>query len=248
MPMKPEFYDRSKRANVYNSIYMYKVISLACILVLAIILIVLFIRDRANYGEALGNKTPTFLIVVAICIVLFIATTIIDFYILSSTASIGHRLSKLAYIDHLTGLPNRYSCDLLINSFNTPERLAGAGFVLMQLSNLGSINEDTGHEGGNWLITEFSSILEDISENYGYAGRNSGNEFILLIENCDSTAIEMFLLNLTRRIQGYNEMNVGSPMEVSYSKVLNSEEHKESISELISLGYKKIHEMPQTLS
>jgi diguanylate cyclase (GGDEF)-like protein len=246
--MKPEFYDRSKRANVYNSIYMYKVISLACLLVLSIILIVLFLRDRAYYAEISGTHTPTFLIVVAVSIALFIVSIIIDFYILSSTASIGHRLSKLAYIDHLTGLPNRYSCDLLINSFNDPERLPGAGFVLMELSNLGSINKDTGHEGGNWLITEFSSILEDISENYGYAGRNSGNEFILLMENCDSTQVDMFLLDLTRRIRGYNEMNVGSPMEVCYSKVLNCEEHKESISELISLGYKKIREMPQKLS
>ncbi len=246
--MKPEFYDRSKRANVYNSIYLYKVISLACLLILTVILIVLYLKDRAYYGEALGTQTPPFMIVVGICIALFIVSMIIDFYILSSTASIGRRLNKMAYIDHLTGLPNRYSCDLLINSFNTPERLKNAGFVLMQISNLNSINQDTGHQGGNWLITEFSSILEDVSEKYGYAGRNSGNEFILLIENCDSTAIEMFLLDLTRRIQGYNEMNVGSPMEVSYSKVLNSDEHKESISELISLGYKKIHEMPQTLS
>ncbi len=246
--MKPEFYDSSKRANVYNSIYLYKVISIVCLIILTITLSIVYFKDRAYFKEAMGTQPTAFMILVAVCIGLFGLTIILDFYILSRTASIGRRLNKMAYIDHLTGLPNRYSCDLLINSFNTPERLSGAGFVLMQISNLYSINEDTGHEKGNWLITEFSSILEDVSEDYGYAGRNSGNEFILLIENCDSTAIEMFLLNLTRRIRGYNELNLGSPMEVSYSKVLNSDEHKESISELISLGYKKLREMPQTLS
>ena len=246
--MKPEFYDRSKRVNVYNSIYIYKITSLVCLLILTAILTVLFMKDREYYGEALGTQTPAFMIVVAICILLFIITIILDFFILSRTASIGRRLNKLAYIDKLTGLPNRYSCDLLISSFNSPERLKGAGFVLMQISNLGSVNQDNGHDNGNWLISEFSSILEDVSENYGYAGRNSGNEFILLVENCDSTAVEMFLSDLTKRIHGYNEMNLGSPMEVSYSKVLNSEENKDTISDVISLGYAKLREMPQTLS
>lgn len=246
--MKPEFYDRSKRVNIYNSIYIYKVISLVCLVILTVILTILFLKDRAYFDKVPGGRPHAFMIVVAVCIILFVISILLDFYILTRTASIGRRLNKMAFIDHLTGLPNRYSCDLLISSFNSPERLEKAGFVLMQIANLGNVNQDVGHDNGNWLITEFSSILEDVSENYGYAGRNSGNEFILLMENCDSTAIELFLLELTKRIQGYNEMNLGSPMEVSYSKVLNSEEHKDSISDVISLGYRKIREMPQTLS
>ena len=59
---------------------------------------------------------------------------------------------------------------------------------------------------------------------------------------------KVFLLDLAKRIHGYNEMNVGSPIEVTYSRVLNLDEHKEKISDLISLGYQKIREMPQTLS
>ena len=120
--------------------------------------------------------------------------------------------------------------------------------MLMQISNLNSVNDTDGHTGGNWLISEFSEMLEDVSENYGFIGRNGGNEFIILIENCDSTTADMFLLDLTKRIHGYNEMNVGSMVEVVYSKVLNCDEHLEKISDLVSLGYKKIHEMPQRLS
>ena len=154
----------------------------------------------------------------------------------------------MAYLDHLTGLPNRYSCDLLIESFNNPQRLPMAGFMLMKLGNLDSTNDENGHDNGNWLISEFSTILEDVSANFGYVGRNGGNEFIILIENCDSTAADMFLLELTKRIHGYNEMNVGTPIEVAYSKVLNCDENVENISDLISLGYKKIREMPLKLS
>ena len=87
-----------------------------------------------------------------------------------------------------------------------------------------------------------------MAENYGYVGRNGGNEFIVLLDNCDSTSADMFLLDLTKRIHGYNEMNVGTPLDVSYAKVLNIDERKNSISELISEGYKKLRAMPQTLS
>lgn len=246
--MKPDFYAKSKRVNVYNSIYIYKVISLALLVILTAILSYLFHRDKARFQEFMNMATPSFFVVVAICLVLFVVCIILDFYILRKTAAIGRRLNKMAYIDKLTGLPNRYSCDLLIESFSAPERLENAGFILMQISNLASINSQNGHDNGNWLISEFCTILEDVSADYGYAGRNGGNEFILLMENCDSTAADMFLLDLTKRIHGYNEMNVGSPLEVAYSRALNCDEHKEKISDLISHGYRKLREAPQILS
>jgi diguanylate cyclase (GGDEF)-like protein len=246
--MKPDFYDTSKRANVYNSIYIYKVFSLVLLGILAIILTILFHKDKEIFHQISSASTPAFFIGVGVCLILFAISIVIDFHILTQTASIGRRLNKLAYLDHLTGLPNRYSCDLLIESFNNPERLPNAGFMLMKIGNLDSINSATGHDNGNWLISEFCAILEDVSERYGYVGRNGGNEFIILIENCDSTVADMFLLDLSKRINGYNEMNVGAPIELTYSRVLNQDEHKEKISELISLGYQKIREMPQTLS
>ncbi len=246
--MRPEFYDKSKRANIYNTIYVYKIISLVVLMVLTITLAVLFHKNKELFHQITDASTPAFFVVVGLSLVIFTIFIILDFYILGRTASIGKRLNKLAFIDHLTGLPNRYSCDLLIDSFNTPERLENAGFVLLQIHNLYSINESDGHTNGNWLISEFSTMLEDVSEKYGYVGRNSGNEFILLMENCDSTMADMFLLDLTKRIHGYNGMNVGAPLEVAYAKALNCDEHKEKISELISLGYSKIKEAPQILS
>ena len=246
--MKPEFYDRSKRANIYNTIYIYKIVSLVVLGVLTVILALLFHKDKEIFHQISDASTPAFFVVVGVCLALFVISVVMDFYILSRTASIGRHLNKMAYLDHLTGLPNRYSCDLLIDSFNNPDRLPNAGFMLMKLSNLVSINDENGKDNGNWLISEFCTILEDVSESYGYVGRNGGNEFIILIENCDSTAADMFLSDLTKRIHGYNEMNVGTPIEVAYARVLNCDEHVDRISELISLGYKKIREMPLTLS
>ena len=246
--MKPEFFDKSKRSAVYRTIYILKIISLCILVVFTIITFVLFSRYKALFREVSGEQLPTIFVFMAICLIFFILAILLDFYILRRTASIGRHLNKLAYIDKLTGLPNRYSCDLLINSFNSPDRLPSAGFLLLKINNLIAINNSNGHDNGNFLISEFCSILEDVSQDYGYVGRNGGNEFMVLMDDCDSTKAEMFLMELTKRIHGYNEMNVGDPLEIAYSKVLNLDEGKEKISELVSLGYRKLHDSPQILS
>jgi diguanylate cyclase (GGDEF)-like protein len=246
--MKSEFYDKSKRAHIYSSIFIYKVASLIILLIMTVILAVLFHKDKAMYHEKIGEQTPAIFFVMAACLILFVLSILFDFYILKRTTSIGSHLNQLAYIDKLTGLPNRYSCDLLINSYNDPERLRNSGFILLKINNLAAVNADNGHDNGNFLISEFCSILEDVTSEYGYVGRNGGNEFLVLMDDCDSTKADMFLLDLTKRIHGYNEMNVGTPLEVAYSRLINQDEKAEKISDLISKGYQKIREAPQILS
>ena len=238
--MQSEFFDKNKRATVYNNIYIYKIISLVILAILTIVLIIMFVRDKERFGLST--------VIMLITLILFTFSVIFDFYILHRTASIGRHLNRLAYIDKLTGLPNRYSCDLIFESFSSPEILPNAGFLLLKINNLSSINKDNGHTNGNFLISEFSSILEDVSQDYGHIGRNGGNEFIMIMENCDDVKADMFLMDLTKRIHGYNEMNIGDPLEVAYSRCLNRDEHKEKIAELISLGYKRLKEIPQILS
>ena len=239
--MKSEFFDRNKRATVYNNIFIYKVISLIILAILTILLSVMIFKDADSV------TSPVFYVML-FTLFLFVISIIIDFSVLHRTASIGIHLNRLAYIDKLTGIPNRYSCDLLFESFSTPELLPATGFLLLKINNLISINEDNGHTNGNFLISEFSSILEDIGQEYGHVGRNGGNEFIVIMDNCDNAKVSSLLKDLGKRIHGYNEMNVGDPLEIAYSSCLNREEHKEKISDLISLTYKRLREEPQILS
>lgn len=245
--MKSEFYDKKKRAHIYKAIYTYKIATLCIILALNVILACIFLNNIEVYNAYSKSLWPYYTIM-GIRILIFIASIFLDIYILKKTASIEKRLSTLAFLDKLTGLPNRYSCDLLIQGYSDSDKLPGVGFILMQLKNLKDINSGSGHNDGNNLIADFSSILEDVGDGYGYIGRNGGNEFIVLLEDCDNTKIEMFLMDLTKRIHGYNELNVGAPIEISYSKVLNNLEHMNKITDVISLGYRRIHEIPQILS
>ena len=245
--MKSEFYDKKKRAHIYKAIFTYKILTLFLILFLNFVLAFFFFKNIDTYNANREFLAPYYT-VVGLRILIVIASIFLDIYILKKTASIEKRLSTLAFLDKLTGLPNRYSCDLLIQGYSESDKLPNLGFILMQLNNLKDINSGSSHKEGNNLIAEFSSILEDVGNEYGYIGRNGGNEFIVLLEDCDNTKIDMFLMDLTKRIHGYNELNVGAPIEVSYSKVLNSLEHMDKITDVISLGYRRIHEIPQILS
>ena len=49
--MKPGFYDKSKRTNVYNSIFIYKMVSLIILGVLTIILAFLYHRDKEIFHQ-----------------------------------------------------------------------------------------------------------------------------------------------------------------------------------------------------
>lgn len=246
--MKTEFYNKTKRQSIYSSVFIYKIISLCILAVLTCIMAVLFHKYKTMYHEYTDEATPVLFLFMAACLVIFVISIFLDIYILKKTVSIGQRLSKLAYIDKLTGLPNRYSCDLLLDSFSDPSTLEKTGFLLLRLNNLVTINADNGHDNGNHLISAFANILEDTASDYGYAGRNGGNEFVVLMENCDNTKAEMFLMDLTKKLNNYNETNQDNPIEVAYAKALNENEHKEKISELISLGYQRIREIPQILS
>ncbi|WP_158588728.1 GGDEF domain-containing protein [Butyrivibrio sp. X503] len=241
--MKADFYSKSQRANIYNSVFTYKVVSLFILFVITVILAYNYNKDKnllSGAGGIIGLVTAS--------IILFGISIILDFYILKRTAAIGIRLNKMAYLDRLTGLPNRYSCDLLFETFNDSYKLENAGFILMKINDLYNVNSKKGHAQGNDLIAEFCYILEDVGEKYGYVGRNGGNEFILLMEDCNPNNADMFLLDLTKRLHGYNELGVGSPIEIAYARVLNSDEKVSKISELISKAYKKLKEAPQVLS
>jgi len=246
--MKEDFYSRSKRANVYNTIFIYKAASLCFLSIAAVLFTYICRTDITKYAFSKEPSSQRLFICIAVLVVMVFISVIIDFYILKKTTNIGYKLNRLAYLDRLTGIPNRYSCDLLFESFNDPEKLEGAGFIVMRINNLPDVNKSTGHEGGNNLISEFCYILEDVGEKYGYVGRNGGNEFITLIENCSDTDSDMFLLDLTKRIRGYNELALGTPLEIAYAGVLNSIEKKAGISELISFAYKKLKDAPQILS
>lgn len=100
--------------------------------------------------------------------------------------------SKLRYfseIDILTGLYNRYSFEEKIKELNSPEHLP-LGIIMGDVNGLKLVNDTLGHFEGDELLRTISRILQESCEEKGLVFRWGGDEFIMLIPNCNELKCE----------------------------------------------------------
>ena len=121
---------------------------------------------------------------------------ILDFRVFYKTLQVSDEIQHAAYLDDLTGMPNRFSCDLVFQMYAEPEKIQHVGCALIEIDNLITTNEQLGREAGNQILIDFSNILEEIGSDYGFVGRNGGNEFLLVVENGNKQSMENFFNEL----------------------------------------------------
>ncbi|CAH0344756.1 GGDEF domain-containing protein [Bacillus sp. CECT 9360] len=93
----------------------------------------------------------------------------------------NQELESIASTDYLTGLPNRRKIDQILNKqFNKPN---GKGFsiVLLDIDHFKSINDKYGHDIGDSVLKEISSLLRANKKEHHFLGRWGGEEFIMIV-------------------------------------------------------------------
>ncbi len=135
-----------------------------------------YLSDRwgAQYPFLHHSLTPAALIVLMVSILLYYGMRIAS----NSLIRIERNsLERLAYIDQLTGAPNRSSCyreiDLLKNSGRRD-----FVFVFIDINFLKLTNDTWGHEKGDELIRTAGNLLKKYFSDDGFYGRWGGDEFI----------------------------------------------------------------------
>ena len=146
-----------------------------------------------------------------------------------------------SYIDSLTGMPNRLRCDLIFQTYEQENDIAEVGCAVIMISNLVTINQSVNRDAGNQAIIDFCEILKDIAEDYGFIGRNSGNEFLLVVKKCNTKTMQSFFEQLGKRLQRYNTLDLNQPIEIYYKYVLNKEFHGESFNVIVTEAYHRLH-------
>lgn len=114
---------------------------------------------------------------------------------------IEERLRYLSEIDILTGLYNRYSFEEKIKELNYDKYLP-LGLIMGDVNGLKLVNDTLGHFEGDKLLKSIAKILKDIcnSQN-GYVFRWGGDEFIILIPNCNEAKCEQIIKDITRNCE-----------------------------------------------
>ena len=97
--------------------------------------------------------------------------------------SIERELERLAYLDAMTGLPNRTSIELHINDLLHRSR-DGDRFAVafIDLDNFKHVNDYYGHAIGDALLIEVAKRLSAVIRASDTPARISGDEFVLVLE------------------------------------------------------------------
>lgn len=218
-----------------------KTIQLLMMIAIAGVGLATIIRDEQLYQMV--GRDPSVRI---LCILLWLAlgfSFVGIFWDFSTHSSFKKDYSELDYAvynDHIAGIANRYSCDAMIEKYMDKPLPPTLGCVMLDLLNLREINEAHGHAKGNETIQEFSNILHAASLGMCFVGRNGGNKFMALFENCDEGKINTFLMRVHRQAELYNARGDMPAIEYRTGRALSRDERVGSITQMIALADRRL--------
>ena len=121
-----------------------------------------------------------------------------------SNASLLQTLSKKAYSDTITGLPNRRALDERLDAEIINARRTGASFavVMMDLDGFKSVNDTHGHEVGDLVLRAAFNVVAVGIRSSDFIARYGGDELTLILQQSDIRAsksvTDKILENLTK--------------------------------------------------
>lgn len=228
-----------------NFVKRFRTAKIAQFLILLLIEIVFFLILLAHPSmtrELYGNRPLFFLCALVWVLVIFQLLCLLhDAFQLRTLAKEGHTLRRLAYLDGLTGIPNRHGLDTIFRTYDTPQSMAEIGCCMLTIENLPEINERLGRLPGDAMIQDFCSILEKVGDSFGIVGRNGGNVFLAVMDKCDADTIRRFSAALQEELDHYNQKHEQTPLSVRSAYVLNSEAKLDTFPRLLTATYSRLY-------
>ena len=163
-----------------------------------------------------------------------------DFTTHSSFKKDYRELDYAVHNDHIAGIANRYSCDAMIDKYVDQELPDHIGCVMLDLSNIREINEQYSHAKGNEMIQVFSQMLQTASLGVCFVGRNGGNKFMALFEECEEKKLNTFLTRVNQQVEQHNRKEDVPHIEYRTGRSFSKDEKGASITQLISLADRRL--------
>ncbi|MCR5546932.1 MAG: GGDEF domain-containing protein [Lachnospiraceae bacterium] len=110
-------------------------------------------------------------------------------------------LTRLAYEDGLTHIPNRARANRYLNLLE--RKKTDYCVISMDVNGLKKINDTYGHGKGDKLLKTFSKVLEKVYENHFYA-RIGGDEFLAVMEDASEAEVKENIRSLKTELDAIN--------------------------------------------
>ena len=138
---------------------------------------------------------------------------------------------RLAMYDPLTGLYNRRFAEQRLRAEIARAERRGLSMtvVLLDLNNFKSINDGYGHLVGDHVLKEFAKCLSHATRGSDLAVRWGGDEFMLLLLDCEVEQLSVVL----KRLVGFSVEVHGKTLTVSFSMGWKAFEPGDTLETLI---------------
>ena len=226
-----------KKVNVMKTIQM-----IILIVFTVICAYLIFFQENLYHQIAEDPATRLVCALLWICLILSYVFILFDFILTTSFKKNYRKLYGAAHSDPSTGLANRNSCDAILEKYQNKPLPDNIGCVMFDITNIKEINEAYGYAEGNILIQDFSNILKMAMLGLCFVGRNGGNKFLAIFENCDQDKIDRFLMRLDMKVKDYNSSPTTKTIKYSYGVAFREGSNVKTITELVALSNSRIYE------
>ena len=106
---------------------------------------------------------------------------------ITETKAVEARLSALARVDNLTGLPNRNHLYERLGEALARSRRGGfpTACLYLDIDHFKAINDTLGHAGGDEVLRQFGARLSSCVRETDLVARLAGDEFVIVLEGLD---------------------------------------------------------------
>ena len=228
------------KQDYFKGFKIFKIIQLIILVIFAFTFFLLIYLDTDLRGYIYSNKN-----ILTICVFLWgfmiysVVCIILDFYQLEGHIAHDNVLNKAVYTDALTGIPNRFGCDKIFEEYSGDRDISKIGCALVTISNLNEVNHNKGRHVGNLMLINFSRMIERVGAHFGFVGRNDGNGFLVVIDNCDRLKMNKFKEELAGEISSYNMLDINEHIYIEVTDLLNEETKENDFTSLVVELYDK---------
>ncbi|MGA2301990.1 MAG: diguanylate cyclase [Candidatus Acidiferrum sp.] len=147
---------------------------------------------------------------------------------------------RLAMFDPLTGLYNRRFAEQRLRSEIARSERRGLSLivVLVDLNDFKQINDEHGHLAGDHVLKEFAKYLSRSTRGSDLAARWGGDEFILLLLDCEVNQLSLIL----SRLDGLQIEFQGKVLLITFSVGWKAYEPGDQFDELIEEADRHLYE------
>lgn len=166
----------------------------------------------------------------------YLIETFIDY---SERKELAEKLLYISYHDTLTGLQNRRSFEKQVAELEASGDQS-AGVIICDADGLKTVNDAVGHDAGDYMLKEIGNILISATEDTEIIARVGGDEFAIIVRNCNADRIDHILKSIRGLLAKHNENNkIEISLSIGYAYNLPAEDF--TLQQLLKVADKNMY-------